>query len=136
MAGKDRSKDAVHRARLSLGEWLLRALHFQAEGRVPERRDLLLDERTARAGRTLAGSLQHHQTSLLAGLQAASTGGMADKRHGVWRCGNRYALPTSPHPRRRLFELRNSCATLTLPTAQKIGHSTSMKCDVSDRISR
>ncbi len=42
-------------------------------------------------------------------------------------CGevkNRYALPTSPHPRRQLPELRNSCATLTLPTAQKIGHAT------------
>jgi drug/metabolite transporter (DMT)-like permease len=34
------------------------------------------------------------------------------------------ALPTSPHPRRRLLELRNSCATLTLPTAQKIEHTT------------
>jgi len=52
---------------------------------------------------------------------------MADKRHGVWRSGNRYALPTSPHPRRRLLELRNSCVTLTHPTAQKIGHSTTAK---------
>ena len=42
---------------------------------------------------------------------------------GAWRGGNRYALPTSPHPRRRLSEPRNSCATLTLPTAQKIGHA-------------
>src|SRR5271154_6241450 len=49
---------------------------------------------------------------------------MADKQHGAWRSGNRYALPTSPHPRRRLLEIRNSCATLTYPTAQKIGHST------------
>ena len=30
-----------------------------------------------------------------------------------------------PHPRRRLLELRNSCATLTDPTAQKIGHARS-----------
>ena len=66
----------------------------------------------------------HRQTALLAGLQTTSTGGRADKRQGVWRSGNRYALPTSPHPRRRLLELRNSCVTLTLPTAQKIGHST------------
>lgn len=28
-----------------------------------------------------------------------------------------------PHPRRRLLEFRNSCATLTHPPAQKIGHS-------------
>src|ERR1700733_10793347 len=104
MAGKDGSKDAVHRARLSLGERLLRELQLQTQGRVPERRDHLLDERTARAGRTLADSLQHHQTSLLAGLQTTSTGGTADKRHGAWRSGNR-------------------CDTLTLPTAQKIGHS-------------
>src|SRR5271168_5140145 len=48
---------------------------------------------------------------------------MADKQHGAWRSGNRFALPTSPHPRRRLLEIRNSCATLTHPTAQKIGHS-------------
>ena len=59
----------------------------------------------------------------LARLQITGARGMADKRHGAWRSGNRYALPTSPHPRRRLLELRNSCATLTLPTAQKIGHA-------------
>ena len=64
------------------------------------------------------------QATLLAGLQITGTRGMADKQHGAWRSGNRYALPTSPHPRRRLLELRNSCATLTHPTAQKIGHST------------
>jgi putative transposase len=33
-----------------------------------ERRDLLLDERTARTGRALARPLQHRQTPLLAGL--------------------------------------------------------------------
>src|SRR5277367_746737 len=49
---------------------------------------------------------------------------MADKQHRAWRSGNCYALPTSPHPRRRLLEIRNSCVTLTHPTAQKIGHST------------
>jgi Integrase core domain len=32
-----------------------------------------------------------------------------------------YALPTSPHPRRRLPELRNSHVALTHSTAQKIG---------------
>src|SRR6201982_3412478 len=32
---------------------------------------------------------------------------------GVWKSANRYALPTSPHPRRPLSELRGSCATLT-----------------------
>jgi hypothetical protein len=80
-------------------------------------------ERSARAGRALARPLQHHPAPLLARLQITGTRGMADKEHGVWRSGNRYALPTSPHPRRRLLELRNSCVTLTHPTAQKIGHS-------------
>jgi Glyoxalase/Bleomycin resistance protein/Dioxygenase superfamily len=34
-----------------------------------------------------------------------------------------------PHLRRRLPELRNSCVTLTIPTAQKIGHSITSKRD-------
>jgi len=37
MAGKNRSKNAVHRARLSVGERLLRELQLQAQGRVPQR---------------------------------------------------------------------------------------------------
>ena len=82
------------------------------------------DQGTARAGRTLARPLQHRQAPLLARLSIAGTRGVADKQHGPWRSGNRYALPTSPHPRRRrLSELRNSCATLTLHSAQKIGHA-------------
>ena len=125
MAGQDRSKDAVHRACSPWGKRLLRKLQLQAAGRVPQRGDLLLDKRTARAGRTLARPLQHHQAALVAGLQITGTHGLADKQHGPWRSGNRYALPTSPHPRRRLLELRNSCATLTHPVAQKIGHSSS-----------
>ncbi|HTF61323.1 MAG TPA: hypothetical protein VK638_01285, partial [Edaphobacter sp.] len=32
---------------------------------------------------------------------------------GAWRSGNRFALPTSPHPRRRISELRDKRATLT-----------------------
>ena len=35
--------------------------------------------------------LQHDQATLLAGLQITGTRGMADKQHGVWRSGNRYA---------------------------------------------
>ncbi len=123
MAGKDRSKDAVHRARLFLRERLLREVQLQAAGRVPQWGNHLLDERTARAGRTLARPLQHHQTALLAWLQITGTGGVTDKQHGAWRSGNRYALPTSPHARRRPLELRNSCAKLTHPTAQKIERS-------------
>src|SRR5271154_3670532 len=40
---------------------------------------------------------------------------MADfKLQGSWRSGNRSALPTSPHPRRRLSINTDNCATLTL----------------------
>jgi hypothetical protein len=44
VAGKNRRKDVVYRTRLSMGERLLRKLQLQAQGRAPERRDLLLDE--------------------------------------------------------------------------------------------
>ena len=71
----------------------------------------------------LARPLQHHQATLLAGLQITGTRGRNDKQHRAWSSGNRYALPTSPHPRRRLLEIRNSCVTLTHPTAQRLGHS-------------
>ena len=40
---------------------------------------------------------------------------------GVWRSGNRYALPTSPHPRLRLSINNDSRATLTIKLVQKIG---------------
>ena len=41
-------------------------------------------------------------------------------------CGEAETATRFPllHPRRRLLELRNSCATLTHPMAQKIGHAT------------
>jgi putative transposase len=47
------------------------------------------------------------------GYRSPANRGMADKQYGACRSGNRYALPTSTHPRRRLLELRNSCVTLT-----------------------
>ena len=60
-------KDTLHRAGVSMGERLLRIVQFQAARRVPERRDLLLSaEGGADTGRTLAGSLQHHQATLFA----------------------------------------------------------------------
>ena len=66
-------------------------------------------------GRTLEGSLQHRLATLLAGLQTTSTGVVADRNQNrVWRSGKQNALPTSPHPRRRLLDHKRSCATLTL----------------------
>ena len=68
MAGQNRSKNAVHRTRFAVGERLLRELQLQAQERVPQRRDLLLDQRAARAGRALARPLQLRQTTLVARL--------------------------------------------------------------------
>ena len=43
----------------------------------------------------------------------------------VWRSGKQTALPTSPHPRRRLLDHKKSCATLTL-------HGTKDRADQGD----
>lgn len=94
------SEDGLYRARKPLGERLLRELQLEAAGRVPERRNLLLDEGNQGAGGTLA-SAQHCPAALLAGLPTTGTSGLGCKELGVWRSGNRYALPTSPHPRLR-----------------------------------
>src|SRR5271154_6417162 len=108
-----------------MGERLLRIVQLEAAGRVPERRDLLLVEGGAGAGRTLAGSLQHHPSTLFARLQIASTGDVATRSENrVWGSGKQSTLSTSPHPRRRLDTSKTRCATLTLQPAQKIGHST------------
>ena len=85
---------------------------------------LLLDKRNPGAGRTLAHPLQHRQATLLARLSATSAGGMAGGiDYRAWRSGKQSTLPTSPHPRRRLLDLKRSCATLTSNLVQKIGQS-------------
>ncbi len=58
--------------------------------------------------------VQHRQTALFAGVQTSSFRSTADlNQQGAWRNGNRSALPTSPHPRRRLSSNIDNCATLT-----------------------
>jgi hypothetical protein len=37
-------------------------------------------------------------------------------RQRAWRSGNRYALPTSPHPRRGLSEIRDKARYTNNPT--------------------
>jgi putative transposase len=37
-----------------------------------------------------------------------------ENQNRVWGSGKQNALPTSPHPRRRLLDQKRSCATLTL----------------------
>src|ERR1700687_2051544 len=113
-----------------MGERLLRIVQLEDAGRVPERRDLLLVEGGAGAGRTLAGSLQHHPSTLFARLQIASTRDVATRSENrVWRSGKQSTLPTSPHPRRRRDTSKTRCATLTLQPVQKIGHSSSTRQD-------
>src|SRR5258708_12049198 len=124
MAGRYRRKDTLYRTRQPVGERLLRELQLKAAGRVSEWEDLLLVEGGAGAGRTLAGSLQHHPSTLFARLQIASTRDVATRSENrVWRSGKQSTLPTSPHPRRRRDTYKNQCATLTIQPVQKIGHS-------------
>ncbi len=63
--------------------------------------------------------------TLIAGLQTAGTGDDdargRTQREGAWRCGNRYALSTSPHPRRRLRTTSAIGVTRTFSLVQKIG---------------
>jgi hypothetical protein len=102
MACKNRCLDAVYLTRLSLGKRLLREFQLQAGRRVPERRDILLTERSAGAGRTLANLLQHRKATLFAGLQTTSTGSKADRSFpGAWKSGKQATLPTFPRPRLR-----------------------------------
>src|SRR5258708_10635532 len=124
MAGRYRRKDTLYRTRQPVGERLLGERQLKVAGRVPEWRDLLLVEGGAGAGRTLAGSLQHHPSTLFARLQIASTRDVATRSENrVWRSAKQSTLPTSPHPRRRRDTYKNQCATLTIQPVQKIGHS-------------
>ena len=68
-----RSKDALHRARQPLGEWLLRILQRQTARRMPQRGNLLQPEGSHCRHRAMAQALQHDPTALIAGLPAART---------------------------------------------------------------
>ena len=67
---------------------------------------------TTPSGHTLRWAINHQPQRL---------GG---KVLGAWRSGNRYALPTSPHPRLRRSINQNSRATLTMKLVQKSGQTT------------
>jgi len=98
----------------TMGERLLRIVQLEAARRVPQRRNLLLAQGGTSAGRTMAHPLQHHPSTLFARLPIARSRDVASRdQNRVWRSGKQTALPTSPHPRRRLLELKRSCAKLT-----------------------
>lgn len=68
--------DAVHRTGESVGERLLRELQWEAEGRMPERGDLLFAEGSPDRDRKMEGGVQHAAAASVARLQAAGTGGL------------------------------------------------------------
>src|SRR5512136_2855248 len=63
--------NAVYRARKSVGERLLRKLQWEAAGRMPERRDLLLVEGGTNRNREVAGEAHHKTAAFGTRLQAA-----------------------------------------------------------------
>jgi len=63
VAGQSGYGHALYRARKPLGERLLRKLQWQAEGSVPEWRDLLFAEGSADRDREVAGGIQHEATT-------------------------------------------------------------------------
>src|SRR5271154_3618349 len=109
---------------------------------MPEWRDLLFAKGSADRDREVASGVQHQAATLGAGLPAARTGGVRNrrgkwlwKRRGLRPRGKRYAFPTFPQPRRRrsIF-LRGPCTqnhgapttetlmyTLSLALVQKVG---------------
>jgi putative transposase len=72
--GPDRGEDALHRARISLGEWLQRELQRLATGRAAQRRDLLQPCRGQGADRGLAPPLQHRASAQQPWLSSACPG--------------------------------------------------------------
>ncbi len=117
-------ENTVHRTRVSVGERLLQELQFQDARRIPERRNLLFVAGSTRADRALACLFHHGTPTLIVGLQNSSTRGTPYKKQEVWRNGNRYAIPTSPHPRRRRNRCTNRCATRAILLVQITGQPT------------
>ena len=75
VAGQYWRENTVHRTRLSMGERLLRIVQQQAQGRVSQRRDLLLIEGSTGPDRALAGPLQYATAAFLTGLPLTGASG-------------------------------------------------------------
>ena len=99
MAGGHRSKDALHRTRLSLGERLLRIFNSKLRDEFLNGEIFYSLKEAAGAGGTLARPLQHRQATLFAGLQTTSTGSLADRNntgHGKVESQQRFPLLHTP----------------------------------------
>ena len=128
---KTGAQDSLHRARLSMGERLLRKLQLQNARRISERRNLLFNEKGAGADGTLARLLQHRETTLFAGLQTPSASSVADRSFPVeWDIGNQRTLPTFPLRLllRRADIYLSRCATLTISLVQITGQTRTFLC--------
>ena len=86
--------------------------------------DLLLVEGGAGGDRAMESAVQHGTAAFVAGLSASGTGSNLAEATGAWRCGKRFAFPTSPHPRRRLRTNLKRRATLTIYLVQNTGQLT------------
>src|SRR3712207_9259181 len=70
MAGQAWNEDLVHCPGQPLGEWVLRELQWETQGRVPQAGDLLQLERGSGGDRGLEGSLQSYPPPLSPRLPA------------------------------------------------------------------
>src|SRR5919107_5699270 len=81
MVGEAWNQDAVHRARQSVGEWVLRELQRQASRRVSEARDFLQLTGGTGRDRSMEGPLQSRSAALLLGLPTPCTHNPTGHRH-------------------------------------------------------
>jgi len=90
MAWASRGEDPLYRARVTMGERLLRELQLQAQGRVPGPGIRLYTEGSEGPYRMVEAPLQPAAATLIAGLPAArpedhlARGALAAL---LWRCG-------------------------------------------------
>ena len=127
MAGRYRRQDALHRARQSVVERLLRIVQLEAAGRVAERRDFLLVEGGAGPGGTLAGSLQHHPSPLFARLPIVGY---------VWHCNRHTFCSRLAMAGATTKEIQEAAGHKTIVTAARYSHlSPQHTQSVVDRIS-
>lgn len=111
-------QDGLHRARVALGERLLRKLQCPVQGRTVERRTVLQSARGKNPDRAMASSLQHRKAAQLAGVSSSSTGKHRDNGpkaddaltikpdHPIGARHFYLLLRALPHAKIRLFQVK------------------------------